>query len=658
MNKTTRLKKPQIPELDTLYTFDDLGGRPKYGGEEMTSETDIPSFQEIMDETHSAVVAEATARDDADEELEAQIIANQAEAAEAIATEAEARAAADTALSTALNTEASTRGAADNVLQSQIDAIVASSDVKDIVGTKAELDAYDTSTLGENDIIKVLADETQNNATTYYRWASSTFTLIGSEGPYYTKGQADALLNDKADKATTYTKTEVDATVADLESDIAAKQDQLTAGDNITIANNVISAQAGVKEILTTDSDFYTHISMFMANHGAGVYKITNPTSARVTLSPSNTTGTGQANLTLYINPNSSVIYAFGKEYSGGEPCLVLGAYNTSGNSGNFIVHPGVENGITRLDYVTQNSFTAYASSWGTTIPDFRLVKQLKDMIGDLTNLSTTDKTNLVAAINELASSSNDWTTLTTADYNAVQHSAIAISYLTPGKYHVTLDESVMGVAQDTPGANEEEIQGDTIIVLPYDKYENRIVLHYRFEMYEGSLLRIYHYQYDALQDIINVGNTPNIVHGPGISYTDVMSQNAVTSMVFADPSARRKVQIGNGSNAVGTDSVAIGYGARTDNTNGLSLGTGSRATGAYGIALGGAQAAGVGVMSIGLGNYGNVGYNNSNYRLLTGLYDPQTDHDAATKGYVDTAIASAGGAEEINSTDWSNLWQ
>ena len=193
MRKTTRLKKPQIPELDTLYRFDDLGGRPKYGGVEMTSETDIPSFQEIMDETHSAVVAEATARDDADEALQAQI----------------------DSLSGNLSSETEDRIAADNNLQSEIDTIVAASDVKDLVGTYADLQAYDTSTLGDNDIIKVLQDETHQNEMTYYRWilADEQFSLIGEEGPYYTKAATDALLDDKADKADTYTKTEVDALV-------------------------------------------------------------------------------------------------------------------------------------------------------------------------------------------------------------------------------------------------------------------------------------------------------------------------------------------------------------------------------------------------------------------------------------------------------------
>lgn len=93
-----------------------------------------------------------------------------------------------------LATEVQNRENADNALQAQIDGISASSDVVDIVGTYADLQNYDTQHLKDNDIIKVLQDETQNNATTYYRWSTTTetFTLIGQEGPYYTKAAADA----------------------------------------------------------------------------------------------------------------------------------------------------------------------------------------------------------------------------------------------------------------------------------------------------------------------------------------------------------------------------------------------------------------------------------------------------------------------------------
>lgn len=136
----------------------------------------------------------------------------------ALEDEASTRAADDDLLDTKIEDETESRQLADSNLQSQIDSIAASSDVKDIVGTYAELQQYDTSTLGNNDIIKVLQDETQSDATTYYRWSTSTqtFTLIGEEGPYYTKSATDTLL--------------------------ANKQNTLTAGNNINISGDIISA--------------------------------------------------------------------------------------------------------------------------------------------------------------------------------------------------------------------------------------------------------------------------------------------------------------------------------------------------------------------------------------------------------------------------------
>ena len=95
---------------------------------------------------------------------------------------------------TLIATEAETRDAADLDLQGQIDAISSASDVVDVVGTYAELQSYDTSKLSDNDIIKVLTDETHDDAISYYRWNDTTnaFTYIGSQGPFYTKSETDA----------------------------------------------------------------------------------------------------------------------------------------------------------------------------------------------------------------------------------------------------------------------------------------------------------------------------------------------------------------------------------------------------------------------------------------------------------------------------------
>ncbi len=115
---------------------------------------------------------------------------------------------------TSISQEVSARQQADNNLQTQIDAITSASDVFDIVGTYQDLLEYDTSIVPVNDIIKVLEDESRDDAATYYRWNGTQWVFIGSEGPTYTKAEADAKFLtqseveedylSKADAASTY----------------------------------------------------------------------------------------------------------------------------------------------------------------------------------------------------------------------------------------------------------------------------------------------------------------------------------------------------------------------------------------------------------------------------------------------------------------------
>lgn len=88
----------------------------------------------------------------------------------------------------------------DSALQSQIDVIVSKSDVVDVVGTYDELQAYDTTDLLDNDIVKVLDDSTHNNARSYYRWSSETWVYVGSESIGYTKTEEDSLFEGKENK--------------------------------------------------------------------------------------------------------------------------------------------------------------------------------------------------------------------------------------------------------------------------------------------------------------------------------------------------------------------------------------------------------------------------------------------------------------------------
>lgn len=159
------------------------------------------------------------------------------------------------------------------------------------------------------------------------------------------------------------------------------------------------------------------------------------------------------------------------------------------------------------------------------------------------------------------------------------------------------------------------------------------------------------------------VGGSITPVQTTGTSTTDVMSQNAVTGMVFADPATQEKIKIGAGTStsegsdgieighlagATGTNAVAIGRNAQANDYTGvIALGANSTVYGQGSIALGassGSNASTQGVMYINAGNTA-YGYNSTNYRLLTGLYDPQNAHDAATKGYVDGLVGNVASA-------------
>ncbi len=158
-------------------------------------------------------------------------------------------------------------------------------------------------------------------------------------------------------------------------------------------------------------------------------------------------------------------------------------------------------------------------------------------------------------------------------------------------------------------------------------------------------------------------GGGPSVVQTTGTSTTDVMSQNATTSMIYDDPSAKTKINInGSVSNAANTVSignysnvansnggVAIGISATINNGNRtIALGSSSSASGLNAVAFSSGSATQQGQFDVGVSESG--GYNNTNYRLITGVHDPVNAHDAATKGYVDSQ-GGGGGGDTVYST-------
>ena len=66
-------------------------------------------------------------------------------------------------------------------VEDEVEELKNNPDVVDIVDTYADLQAYDTQHLSNNDIIRVLADETHSGNSTYYRFTKNpdTWTFIG-----------------------------------------------------------------------------------------------------------------------------------------------------------------------------------------------------------------------------------------------------------------------------------------------------------------------------------------------------------------------------------------------------------------------------------------------------------------------------------------------
>lgn len=166
-------------------------------------------------------------------------------------------------------------------------------------------------------------------------------------------------------------------------------------------------------------------------------------------------------------------------------------------------------------------------------------------------------------------------------------------------------------------------------------------------------------------------GSGPTVVQTTGTSTTDVMSQNAVTSMVYADPDTMNKIKIGNGAYASeGDDGIEIGHNSKASASYAVGIGSSAEAKGQYSVAIGyGTETTGNGV-SLGYGakaqavnsvafqksmtrtqgqvqfelqNYASSeGYNNTKYRLLSGLHDGQDLHDASTVAQGNTLATSA----------------
>lgn len=237
----------------------------------------------------------------------------------------------------AISTEAVTRSNADNSIQQQIDALVAKSDVVDIVGTKAELDDYDTSKLGNNDIVKVISDNTHEDMTTYYRWVIASGTgsweYIGGEGPYLTVASASATY---VPKTTTINAKALTTNITLDASDVSAIPSSYlsTAPPSSESLDTQVPTSKAVHTIVNTKQDKLTFDSAPTSGSsnpvtsGGILTALTNGTVTKV-----GTATKGSASLPIYLNAGVPTAITMGSVASGNNAPVTGGAvYNACTN--------------------------------------------------------------------------------------------------------------------------------------------------------------------------------------------------------------------------------------------------------------------------------------------------------------------------------------
>lgn len=498
-----------------------------------------------------------------------------------------------------LATEISERKAGDKALQDEIDEMKNSPDVVDIVATYADLQAYDTSSLGDKDIIRVLADETHDDMTTYYRWnlETQTWTFIGGLGPYYTKDEVDEEIE------AAYGRSKV-----------------LTTDDY-----NWNSVSEDTTEPYDSVALWLLDNGMYTVSSGFAAYRAKNFQAETASYLVSDS----------FSGPSYKALYQFetAPMYPDKNYGHYIGRFNvtiadgTLSSTEKFASRTMVEAIVS--DYIMSGN----GAPSGVPIEGAGLLYEDKTN-GKLYQYDGSDW-------EEISASGGGVKELTSADYDYPDGTptAVALWKLDPGMYYadtgvdlrpsianfVISDAATVFVGADTGGGNNVFRQ---ILIIKGS----------------GADIQLYYVKPDG-----TYGSADKLLMGAkvqtsGDSSSSVMSQNAVTSMVFADPASKEQVQIGANADTRGSEGISIGKNASIGVFSGsVAIGRGSTVSSQYSVALGCRAAAGrKGEVNIGSGAYSAYGYNSTPYRVLGGVHDGQNNHDAATVAQGNTLSSSA----------------
>lgn len=264
--------------------------------------------------------------------------------------------------------ETTMREGMDEELQLNIDAVAQdledfknSPDVVDIVPTYAALQAYDTSKLGDNDEIRVLTDETHDDASAYYRWdkTNSQWIFIGITGPYYTKSEIDSKID--VNRGLAHILTSEDYNWNSTSHSSVEPYDSVALwllAPGMYIFENGVSGYVGER----------SPNNLWIPTNNKKLYQVSLPGTYGV----------------LIIDWETNIT-------TGGSPMGVARMYDVSRTSG----------GIARLGYL--GAPIDNLSSNNADVPlSARQGKILNGIIGDLSALTTYQKGSIVNAINEI----------------------------------------------------------------------------------------------------------------------------------------------------------------------------------------------------------------------------------------------------------------
>lgn len=482
-------------------------------------------------------------------------------------------------------------------VEDEVEELKNNPDVVDIVDTYADLQAYDTQHLTENDIIRVLQDETHSGNSTYYRFTKNpdTWTFIGE-----ISGGGGVNVVQTTGTSTTDVMSQ-DATSKLIYSDPSTKK-------HIAIGNN---ATYGA----------YSDRTIAIGNYAsAGDEAI----------------AIGSATDPFYraqASPARSIAIGRQAQINNGQGAIALGAGSSASSAGEL-------------------NIGTFNPSWGYNASTYRLISGVYD-----------------------GQNAHDAATKGQLDSIAIQNAG-APTTATVGTVGQLLEDTTNGKLYQCTTVDTTDPQNPS----------------YTWSEVGG-------------------GSGPTVVQTTGTSATDVMSQKAVTDTIFADGATASKVRIGN-TGSVGTNSVsigayntavggsgvaignivhsgskscnvAIGYNSGADNVNGFQvviggnssgkaeydvvIGGGAKVESSSGIALGrdatvdgancqysvalgaGSKVSRAGEIGVG-GIVGSTwGYNNSQYKIIGGVYDGQLAHDAVTVGQVNSVIDAINTALSTN---------